>query len=121
MTTTTLEKPARRAKTAAGITLATEALRRAMATVKAAVGSGNRPTLANVRIGDGVAEATDLELRISCEIEYAGEPILLPYQRLSAILSSGRDEQVTLSPAGTTCEIRLGRGSWTLPTEAVAE
>ena len=119
--TTTLEKPARRAKTLDGITLQTEALRRAMATVKAAVGSGNRPTLANVCIGNGVAEATDLELRISCEIEYTGEPILLPYQRLSAILASGRDEQVTLSPTGTSCEIRLGRGSWTLPTEAVAE
>ena len=120
MATAMKERPAK-GKTRAGITLATDALRRAMATVRAAVGGGSKPTLANVRIGDGVAEATDLELRISCEIDYTGEPFLLPYQRLAAILGSSRDDSVTLAMGGTSCEIRLGRGSWTLPTESVAE
>lgn len=119
---TTMERP-RKAKstTAAGITLTVEALRRALATVKAAVGGPNRPTLANVRIGDGVAEATDLELRISCEIDYHSTPVLLPHQRLTAILSAASGDEVTLSPGDTSCGVRVGRGEWTLPTESAAE
>ena len=117
---TTMEKP-RRARTPAGITLATDALRRAMATVRAAVGGGSKPTLQNVRIGDGVAEATDLELRISCEIDYHSTPVLLPHQRLTAILSAASGDEVTLSPGDTSCGVRVGRGEWTLPTESAAE
>jgi DNA polymerase III subunit beta len=121
MATATKERPAK-GKTQAGITLATDALRRALSTVKSAVGGLGKPVLANVYIGNGVAEATDLEMRISCEIDYHETPVLLPHQRLTAILSSaGSAGEVTLSAGDTSCVVAVGSGRWTLPTESAAE
>ena len=118
--TATKERPAK-AKRTTGETWSVDSLRRALSTVKAAVGNGNRPTLANVRLGNGVAEATDLELRICCETDYHGASILLPHQRLTAILSAATGDEVTLTPGDTTCRVQVGRGEWTLPTENVGE
>ena len=120
MTTATKERPAKAKKTT-GETWSVDSLRRALSTVKAAVGNGNRPTLANVRLGSGVAEATDLELRICCDTDYHGPSILLPHQRLTAILSAATGDEVTLTPGDTSCRVQVGRGEWTLSTENVGE
>lgn len=122
MTTATKERRPAKGKTPAGITLAADALRRALATVKSAVGGFAKPILSNVYIGNGVAEATDLEMRISCELDYHETPILLPHQRLTAILgAAGRADEVTLSTSDTSCTVAIGSGRWTMPTEQAAE
>jgi DNA polymerase-3 subunit beta len=121
MTTTTLEKP-KRAKTAGGITLATQTLRAALAVViKAVPTKGTRPIMQNVRLGDGLLTGSDLEIRIDREIDYHGEPMLLPAHRLSAILRAATGDEVYLTAKDATVTVRCGAGSWTLPTEDVAE
>lgn len=83
---------------------------------------GPKPVLGNVRIGDGLVTGTDLEIRIDRTIDEQCEPMLLPADRLLAILRSCRqDDTVTLTLAGSSVKIKCGRGSWTLPTEDVAE
>ncbi len=83
---------------------------------------GSKPILSNVRIGDGLVTGTDLEIRIDRTIDEHCEPMLLPADRLVAILRSCRqDDTVTLTLAGSSVKIKCGRGSWTLPTEDVAE
>lgn len=83
---------------------------------------GPKPILGNVRIGDGLVTGTDLEIRIDRTIDEHCEPMLLPADRLLAILRSCRqDDTVTLTLAGSSVKIKCGRGLWTLPTEDVAE
>ena len=120
--TTTLEKPARRAKTPAGITLATEALKEALAVVLKAVPSRSaRPIMQNVRLGDGLLTGSNLEIRIDREIDYHGEPMLLPAHRLSSILDVATGKEVHLTSKDATVIVKCGTGEWTLPTENVAE
>ena len=107
-----------------GVTLPVDALRRAMATVMPAVpGKGPKPVLHNVRLGDGLLTATDLEIQIQTPLDYHAEPLLLPAARLSGILATipGSVEDITLTPGETSCVVSAGRGSWTLPTEDAAE
>lgn len=82
---------------------------------------GPKPILANVRLGDGLLSATDLEVRIDTEIDYAGPAILLPHQRLLAILAASGGEHVTLETKDSSCIVRCGHGTWTLPTENASE
>jgi DNA polymerase-3 subunit beta len=111
----------RKAKTG-GITLPASTLRAALAAVGPAVPSRSpKPILQNIRLGDGLITGTDLEVRIDAAIDYHGDAILLPYQRLAAILSASSGDEVTLSPDGTRCVVRCGSGTWTLPTEDAAE
>ena len=120
--TTTLEKPARRAKTGTGVTLATPTLRAALAVVLRAVPTkGVSPILQNVRLGDGLLTGSDNEIRIDREIDYHGEPMLLPAHRLSAILRAATGDEVHLTQQGSSVIVRCGAGSWTLPTESAAE
>ena len=77
--------------------------------------------LQNVRLGDGLLSGTDLEVRIDREIDYHDEPMLLPAYRLSAILKAATGDEVVLKPNGTSITVKCGAGSWTLPTEDVAE
>lgn len=77
--------------------------------------------LQNVRLGDGLLSGTDLEVRIDREIDYHDEPMLLPAYRLSAILKAATGDEVVLMPNGTSITVKCGAGSWTLPTEDVAE
>ena len=120
--TTTLEKPARRAKTGTGSTLATPTLRAALAVVLRAVPTkGVSPILQNVRLGDGLLTGSDNEIRIDREIDYHGEPMLLPAHRLSAILRAATGDEVHLTQQGSSVIVRCGAGSWTLPTESAAE
>lgn len=102
--------------------MATDALKRALVAVRSAVGGMAKPVLQNVYIGSGVVEATDLELRISCEIDYHEKPVLLPHQRLTAIMSAaGSAEELALQIGDTSCTLAIGSGRWTLPTEPVSE
>lgn len=83
---------------------------------------GAKPILGNVRIGDGIITGTNLEIQIDREIGESCEPFLLPADRLVAILRTCRsDDTVTLTPSGSSVKIKCGRGSWTLPSEDVAE
>ena len=105
-----------------GITLDTSTLRAALAAVMRAVPAKSaKPVLQNVRLGDGLLSGTDLELRIDREIDYHDEPMLLPAYRLSAILKAATGDEVVLKPNGTSITVKCGAGSWTLPTEDVAE
>ena len=106
----------------ASITLDTSTLRAALAAVMRAVPAKSaKPVLQNVRLGDGLLSGTDLELRIDREIDYHDEPMLLPAYRLSAILKAATGDEVILKPNGTSITVKCGAGSWTLPTEDVAE
>ena len=106
----------------ASITLDTSTLRAALAAVMRAVPAKSaKPILQNVRLGDGLLSGTDLELRIDREIDYHGEPMLLPAYRLSAILKAATGDEVVLIPKESSITVKCGAGSWTLPTEDVAE
>ena len=117
MTTATATK-----ERATTITLSRLGLSEALADVLRAVPQrGPKPILANVRLGDGLLTGTDLEIRIDREIDYHGDALLLPGHRLSAILRAATGDSVTLTPKGTSVTVKCGAGSWTLPTEDVAE
>lgn len=118
MTTATAERKRRRSGTALDIA----ALTAAMSAVRHAVSSRPlTPILHNVRLGDGRLVASNGELRIECYIDYAGEPVLLPYHRTLAILRAARAGEVRLTPNGTSCKIEAGSAEWTLPTENADE
>ena len=118
MTTATAERKRRRSGTALDIA----ALTAAMSAVRHAVSSRPlQPILQNVRLGDGRLVASNGELRIECYIDYAGEPVLLPYHRTLAILRAARAGEVRLTPNGTSCRIEAGSAEWTLPTENADE
>jgi DNA polymerase-3 subunit beta len=105
-----------------GITLDADTLKAALADVLRAVPTKSpRPVLQNVRLGDGLLSATDLEVRIDREIDYHGDAVLLPAIKLSAILRAASGDEVTLTPKGSSIVVKVGRGSWTLPTEDAAE
>mgnify|MGYP006281586073 CR=1 FL=1 len=107
---------------ATGITLDRSMLSEALAAVlKAVPARGPKPVFANVRLGDGLLTGTDLEVRIDREIDYHGDPLLLPAVKLSAILRAATGDTVTLTPKGTSVAVKCGTGSWTLPTEDAAE
>lgn len=109
-------------KTRGGVTLNAAELKSALQIVgKAVAARAAKPALSNVRIGDGLVSATDLEVRLDVAIDYHGEPMLLPHGRLLAILNAANGNAVTFTPKGSSCEVRCDRGSWTLPTEDAAE
>jgi DNA polymerase-3 subunit beta len=80
-----------------------------------------KPILANCRIGDGLVTGTDLEVRIDRAIAEQCEPFLVPHARLLAIVRAATGEDVTLTAKGPSVSVKCGGGSWTLPTEDVAE
>lgn len=104
---------------AAKYTIDKATLQAAVHAVKAAVPSRSpKAVLHNVRIGDGLVTATDLEVRVDVELAgYDGPTVLLPYGRLAAILHEARGDEVRLTPGDTSCVVECGRGRWTLPTE----
>ena len=115
MTTATKDRSAK-------LQLTAGELLRAVQDVSRAISRGPKPILKNVRIGDGVITATDLEIQIEREIGVVCEPMLLPADRLLAILRScDKNDTVTISRDGASCKVRAGRGSWSLPTEDVQE
>ena len=80
-----------------------------------------KPILANCRIGDGIISGTDLEVRIDRAITEQCEAFLVPHDRLLQIVKAASGDEVTLKASGTTVSVKCGGGSWTLPTEDVAE
>jgi len=112
----------RKAK-AGGIRLSAPALKEALAAVASAVpGKSPRPILQSVLLSGGVLSGSDLEIRIDVEVD--ADPsltVLLPRDRLQAILGSVTADEITLTPDATSCVIAAGRGTWTLPTEDAAE
>lgn len=103
-------------------TLNAAALKQALADVSPAVRPNpTLPILSYALLADGKLTASDRELLISVDIDYAGEPMLLPHARLKAILSESIDEAVQLQFDGSSCVVTAGRGVWRLPVEDVAE
>jgi len=122
--TATATKPAKARKSRSGGTVLNAAtLARAIREVEPAVPSRSpKPVLQNVLLADGHLTGTDLELRISVPLEADGPPMLLPFARLKAIVSTLHPTQaVTITPDGTSCRIEAGGGEWTLPIEDPAE
>lgn len=118
--TTTMTRP-RKARSG-GISLSTTELKAALAAVKAAVpGRAAKPILLNVLLAEGSLTASDLELQIVVPLDYHGEPILLPYSRLAAIMAAAHGDEVTIESRGSNCVVSVGGGTWTLPTESAAE
>lgn len=116
MTTATKER-------SAGLQMHAGELLAALQDVTRVVSSrGPKPILGNVRIGDGLITGTNMEIKIERQIGEHCEPMLLPADRLTAILRTCRsDDEVKLTPKGSSVAIKCGRGSWTLPTEDVSE
>jgi DNA polymerase-3 subunit beta len=109
-------------RTSGGTTLSVADLRTAFAAVAPAVNAkASRPVLASVRLGDGLLTATDLAVRIETAIDYHGEPFLLPYARLAAIMGAASGDEIEIEHKASSCVVRIGRGVWTLPTENVDE
>ena len=105
-----------------GVTLSAGDLKSALAAVGPAVPSrAAKPILTNVRLGDGLCTGTDLEVRIDAAIDYHGDAMLLPHGRLMAILAAAGGDEVTLETKGSSCVVRCGSGTWTLPVEDAAE
>lgn len=120
MTTATKER--RKAK--AGTSLAVADLKRALSAVGAAVQArSQKPVLQNVLLSGETMTATDLEMRISSPLDcYDGPAMLLPHQRLSAIVAElDAGETVTLSPDGTACTVSSGSVSYRIPVEDANE
>jgi len=120
MTTATKERKKTRS---GGTTLSAPALKAALAAVAAAVPSKSvRAVLQNVLLSDGVLSGSDGEVRIDVEIDAPpGINFLLPKDRFSAILGSFSGDEITITPDATSCVIKAGHGTWTLPTEDIAE
>ena len=74
-----------------------------------------------MRIGDDSVTATDLEIMITTPLVGVGQPVLLPFQRLQSIVSTLTDDEIVISPDGTSCTIASGGGTWRLPVEDAAE
>ena len=105
-----------------GIELAASDLKSALAAVSPAVPSRSpKPIYQSIRLGDGLLTGSDGEVRIDVAIDYHGDAILLPHGRLSQILGASTGETVTLEPGETSCVVRAGSGTWTLPTENASE
>ena len=106
-----------------GTRLSAPALKESLAAVASAVpGKSPRPILQSVLLSGGVLSGSDLEIRIDVEVD--ADPsltVLLPRDRLQAILGSVAADEITLTPDATSCVIAAGRGTWTLPTEDAAE
>ena len=118
--TATMTKPRKRAST--GISLSTSELRTALSCVAPAVPNRSpKPILQNVLLSEGMLTGTDLELTIQTPLMWEGDPIVLPFARLSAILATSNADEVTLTPDGDSVTIQAGGGTWRLPTEDANE
>jgi DNA polymerase-3 subunit beta len=122
MCSMTMTKERKRTKSDGGISLSTKELKAALAAVAPAVPARSpRPVLQNVLLSGAVLSGSDGDIRIDAAISYDGPALLLPKDRLQAILANATGDEVTLIPNGTTCIVRAGHGEWTLPTEDPAE
>jgi len=81
-----------------------------------------KPSTKCVLLDSGTLTATDGDLRITVLVDYYGPPMLVPYDRLKAIVGNVPDKaEVTFTVDGTSARVRVPGGSWTFPVEAVSE
>lgn len=121
MTIATKERKSK-SRTGGGTSLSVLELKAALAAVASAVPAKSvRPVLQNVLLSGGILSGSDGDLRIDVQIGYDGAAVLLPKDRLQAIVSNATGDHITLVPDGTRCVVRAGHGEWTLPTEDPAE
>ena len=106
-----------------GMVLNVATLRKALATVKDAVPKRSpRAILQSVRLADGLLTASDGELRIDADLPgFDGPALLLPFNRLDAILRAITCEELQITSSGNSCKIATQTGTWVLPTEDAAE
>ena len=106
----------------AGTTLSVAALRSALNDLSDAVPARTpNPVLTNVLLCDGTVTGTNLEVRVSEQIGYDGEPLLLPYSRLKAIVAECGTADLTLTVKGSACIVKAGRSEWRLPVGDASE
>jgi DNA polymerase-3 subunit beta len=120
MTTATKE----RKKRAGGISLSAPEIKAALAAVGQAVPTRSpRPIYQSVLLSGGVLSGSDGDVRIDVTLETVPSDVslLLPKDRLSAILGSHSGDEITITPDESSCVIKAGRGEWTLPTEDAGE
>jgi DNA polymerase-3 subunit beta len=125
MTTATKERRSSR-KTAGGTCLTAAELKRALHAVAPAVAArGVKPVLANALLSGETLTATDLELRITTPLAYAGPAVLLPHARLKQIVDLVHKEDphstIELRSEQKSCVVSSKRGEWRLPTEDASE
>lgn len=106
-----------------GTTLNVADVKAALQAVKDAVPNRSpNPVLLNVLVADGTLTGFNGDVRITVPLAGSGDaPLLLPYARLLAILNASSSADVTFASSGTTCTVKSGTGTWTLPTEDAAE
>ena len=106
-----------------GTVLNVATLRKALATVRDAVPKRSpRAILQSVRLADGLLTASDGELRIDADLPgFDGPALLLPFNRLDAILRAITCEELQITSSGNSCKIATQTGTWVLPTEDAAE
>lgn len=113
-----------RKTTNGGIVLSGESLKRLIRDLEPAVPNRSpTPILGSILLANGVAVATDLEIRIAVPLpEAAGEPMLVPFAKLKSIAATLRgSDEVRLSIDGTLCVVEAGGGTWRLPVESPLE
>lgn len=126
MTTATASQRHRRTRetSTGGVVLSGDRLKSIIRDLAPAVPSRSpRPVLQHILFRDGLAIATDLELRIEIPVpESEGVVMLVPFARLSAIAATlGSADEVRLSLDDSVCVIESSSGTWRLPTETPAE
>jgi DNA polymerase-3 subunit beta len=113
-----------RRKRAGGISLSAPEIKAALAAVGQAVPSRSpRPIYQSVLLSGAVLSGSDGDVRIDVTLETVPSDVslLLPKDRLSAILGSHSGDEITITPDESSCVIKAGRGEWTLPTEDAGE
>jgi len=105
-----------------GTALNVAALRSALNDLSDAVPARTpKPVLTNVLLCDGTVTGTNLEVRVSEQIGYDGEPLLIPYSRLKAIVNECGTKDLTLTVKGSSCIVKAGRSEWRLPVGDASE
>jgi DNA polymerase-3 subunit beta len=113
-----------RKKRAGGISLSAPEIKAALAAVGQAVPTRSpRPIYQSVLLSGAVLSGSDGDVRIDVTLETVPSDVslLLPKDRLSAILGSHSGDEITITPDDSSCLIKAGRGEWTLPTEDAGE
>lgn len=106
----------------AGATLNVANLKSALADLADAISVRSpNPILTNVLLRDGAVTGTNLEVRVTEQVGYDGDPLLLPYHRLRSIVNECGTKELTLTVSGTACVVKAGRSEWRLPVEDAAE
>lgn len=119
MATATLEKKAKAA--IGGIPLKVQDLKEALEIVgKVVPATSPRETLTSVRLLGAVLSGSDAEIRIDHPVDCAESvAVLLPRDRLHAILHNAIAEEIHLEVEGSECVLKTKGARWAMPTQSV--